>query len=99
MQQKQSFNCIVDLAGIFKRINIHGVKNVIKKNFGQKFKYIYHIDQGTCADRVLYMDCDTDVQYDEEFYKSGCQKYGLSIREKIFFFIDNRNVSGKDIPF
>ena len=45
------------------------------------------------------MDCDTDVQYDEEFYKNGCLKYEENIRNKIFFFIDNRNVTGKDIPF
>jgi len=39
------------------------------------------------------------VQYDEEFYKHLCKTYGASLRNHIFFFVDNRNVIGKDIPF
>ena len=28
-----------------------------------------------------------------------CNTYGESLTEKVFFFVDNRNVIGKDIPF
>ena len=28
-----------------------------------------------------------------------CNTYGQSLTEKVFFFVDNRNVIGKDIPF
>ena len=45
------------------------------------------------------MDSDTDVPFDEEFYMHMCITYGSRLREKIFFFIDNRNVIGKDVPF
>lgn len=42
---------------------------------------------------------DNGVQFDEEFYKNLCNSYGPQLREKIFFFVDNRNVIGKDVPF
>ena len=38
-------------------------------------------------------------QFDEEFYKYLCKTYGAGLRERVFFFVDNRNVIGKDIPF
>jgi hypothetical protein len=28
-----------------------------------------------------------------------CKTYGADLRERVFFFVDNRNVIGKDIPF
>lgn len=28
-----------------------------------------------------------------------CKTYGANLRDKVFFFVDNRNVIGKDIPF
>ena len=45
------------------------------------------------------MNSDNDVQYDEEFYRYLCKTYGASLRDRVFFFVDNRNVIGKDIPF
>jgi len=94
------FNVVVDLCGIFKKTSVYEVKALILKTFGlDRFKYIYHIDQTDGSDRVLYLDCDNDVQFDEEFYKYLCNSYGASLREKVFFFVDNRNVIGKDIPF
>ena len=94
------FNCIVDLCGIFKRSTIHDVRDLIKRNFGStRFQYLYHIDPVTNCDRVLCINSDNDVQYDEEFYRYLCKTYGASLRDRIFFFVDNRNVIGKDIPF
>lgn len=95
-----SFNAIVDLCGIFKRSTIHDVRDLIKKHFGpDRFHYVYHIDQTDSSDRVLSMNSDNDVRYDEEFYKRLCNTYGEGLRDRIFFFVDNRNVIGKDIPF
>ena len=51
------------------------------------------------SDRVLSVNSDNAVQFDEEFYKFLCKKYGAQLRDKVFFFVDNRNVIGKDIPF
>ena len=51
------------------------------------------------SDRVLCVNSNSDVQFDEEFYKFLCKTYGEALRERIFFFIDNRNVIGKDVPF
>jgi len=94
------FNAIVDLCGIFKRSSIHDVRDLIKSHFGpDQFHYIYHIDQADNSDRVLCVNSDNDVQFDEEFYKHMCKTYGQKLRHKIFFFVDNRNVIGKDIPF
>ena len=28
-----------------------------------------------------------------------CKSYGAGLRDKVFFFVDNRNVIGKDVPF
>jgi len=95
-----SFNAIVDLCGIFKQSTIHDVRNLIKKHFGpDRFHYVYHIDQTDSSDRILSMNSDNDVRYDEEFYKRCCTTYGEGLRDRIFFFVDNRNVIGKDIPF
>ena len=94
------FNCLVDLCGIFKKTTVYEVKDLLLKSFGLAcFRYIYHIDQTDGSDRVLYLDSDTDVQFDEEFYKYLCNTYGERLRDKVFFFVDNRNVIGKDIPF
>ncbi len=94
------FNVIVDLCGIFKRSTIHDVRNLLVKHFGQEhFQYIYHIDQVDNSDRILSISSENDVQYNEEFYRNGCKVHGKSLREVTFFFVDNRNVIGKDIPF
>lgn len=93
-------NALVDLCGIFKRSTIHDVRNLILKHFGpDRFKYIYHIDPADNRDRVLYIQSENDAQYDEEFYNHMCNTYDADLRDKIFFFVDNRNVIGKDIPF
>ena len=42
---------------------------------------------------------DADVPYDEEFYNHLCATHGAKLRERVFFFVDNRNVIGKDVPF
>ena len=94
-----NFNVIVDLCGIFKKATVYEVRNLVLEHFGQKqFEYIYHIDQDG-NDRVLDVASSNVVQYDEDFYSMMCSKHGVSLREKIFFFIDNRNVVGKDVPF
>jgi hypothetical protein len=94
------FNVIVDLCGIFKRSSIHEVRDLVLRHFGpDRFHYIYHINQTDASDRVLCLNSDNDVQFDEEFYKFLCKTYGASLRERVFFFVDNRNVIGKDIPF
>jgi hypothetical protein len=99
-QRQHGFNVLVDLCGIFKKISIHEVRDMVREHFGpDRFRYIYHIDQADGTDRVLYLNSDNDVQFDEEFYKYLCKQYGAQLREKVFFFIDNRNVIGKDIPF
>jgi hypothetical protein len=94
------FNVLVDLCGIFKRSSIHQVRDLVLQHFGpDRFHYIYHIDQADSSDRVLCLGSDNDVQFDEEFYKHLCNRYGARLRERVFFFVDNRNVIGKDIPF
>jgi len=96
----QGFNVLVDLCGVFKKTSIYEVRNLVLRHFGpDHFHYIYHIDQTDGSDRVLYVNSENDVQFDEEFYKHLFKKHGAALREKIFFFIDNRNVIGKDIPF
>lgn len=95
-----SFNVVVDLCGIFKRSSIQDVCSCIRKHYGpDRFHYLYHIDQSDNSDRVLCIKTGNDVQYDEEFYKHLCKTYGVNLRNHIFFFVDNRNVIGKDIPF
>lgn len=92
----QGFNALVDLCGVFKRSTIHDVRNLIRKKYGaDRFRYVYHIDQADNSDRVLYMDSDNDVLYDEEFYRYLCNQYGANLRDRVFFFVDNRNVIGK----
>jgi hypothetical protein len=96
------FNVLVDLCGIFKRSSIHQVRDTVKAELGDgadSFQFIYHINQADGGDRVLAMHSDSDVQFDEEFFKHMCKVHGASLRERIFFFVDNRNVIGKDIPF
>ena len=51
------------------------------------------------GDRVLELSSDNDVCFDDEFYNFLCKQHGERLREKVFFFIDNRNVIGKDVPF
>jgi hypothetical protein len=64
------FNVIVDLCGIFKRSSIHDVRDLVLRHYGpDRFHYIYHIDQTDSSDRVLRVNSDNDVQFDEEFYK------------------------------
>ena len=92
----QGFNAIVDLCGVFKRSTIHDVRNLIREHFGSdRFHYVYHIGQADNSDRVLHMNSDNDVLYDEEFYRYLCSQYGAPLRERVFFFVDNRNVIGK----
>ena len=41
--------------------------------FGEKkFSYLYYIDRIYCSDRVISLENDNDIQYDEEFYKILC---------------------------
>ena len=93
------FNALVDLCGIFKRSSIHEIRDLVRHFGPNQFHYIYHIDQVDSSDRVLSLTSDNDVQFDEEFYKNLCDTYGARLRERVFFFVDNRNVIGKDIPF
>jgi len=93
-------NAIVDLCGIFKRSSIQDVCSCIRKLYGpDKFHYLYHIDQSDNSDRVLCIKTGNDIIFDEEFYKRLCKTYGADVPNHIFFFVDNRNVIGKDIPF
>jgi hypothetical protein len=55
--------------------------------------------QADGGDRVLCLDSDNDVPFDEEFYKHLCGQHGALLNTKVFFFVDNRNVIGKDVPF
>ena len=48
---------------------------------------------------MLSTTSDADVPFDEEFYNHMCATHGAALRDKIFFFVDNRNVIGKDVPF
>eukprot|EP01043_Picozoa_sp_COSAG02_P023858 COSAG02_NODE_1285_length_13457_cov_11.145606_9_plen_1761_part_00 len=76
-QEDCGFNVLVDLCGIFKRSSIHDVRDLVLKHFGpERFHYVYHIDQVDSSDRVLSIDSDNDVQFDEEFYKHLCKTYG-----------------------
>jgi hypothetical protein len=52
-----------------------------------------------CSDKITFFDRDNDINYDEEFYRNLCNQYGENINQYIFFFIDNNNVIGKDVPF
>ena len=106
-------NALVDLCGIFKRASIHDIRDLVRHwqqqqqatagggggGVSEGFHYVYHIDQADGSDRVLGVDSDTDVQFDEEFFKYLCATHGAALRERVFFFVDNRNVIGKDIPF
>lgn len=65
------------MAGIFKKISITGVRDILKaQNFKfEKYKYLYHIDQKDGSDRILFLDSDNDVPFDQEFYKTLCKNY------------------------
>jgi len=94
------FNVLVDLSGIFKKTSIEDVREVLRRHSGpQRFRYLYHIDQTDVSDRILCLESDNDVQFDEEFYKYLCNSHEAELRQEVFFFVDNRNVIGKDIPF
>lgn len=94
------FNVLVDLCGVLKRSTVYDVRDMVRSTFGSgRFQYVYHVGQADGADRVLAVNSDIDVQYDEEFYASMCRTYGAGLPDRIFFFIDNRNVIGKDVPF
>lgn len=94
------FNVVVDLCGVFKLTTIYDVKDLVLRHFGPDcFHYIYHIDQTDGSDRMLCIRTNNDVAFDEEFYKHLCRTYGASLSSKIFFFVDNRNYIGKDVPY
>eukprot|EP00928_Gymnodinium_smaydae_P100356 TRINITY_DN9823_c2_g4_i1.p1 TRINITY_DN9823_c2_g4~~TRINITY_DN9823_c2_g4_i1.p1 ORF type:complete len:2328 (+),score=476.05 TRINITY_DN9823_c2_g4_i1:208-6984(+) len=94
------FNALVDLCGIVKKASVYDVRDLLVKYFGaDRFHYIYHISQTDSSDRVLHLESGNDVQFDEEFYNFLCKTYGEALRERVFFFVDNRNVIGKDVPF
>jgi len=92
-------NALVDLCGVFKRSSIYDVRDALRDAGVGAFEYVYHIDQADGGDRVLSMDSDADVAFDEEFYKYLVAAHGAALRGKVFFFVDNRNVVGKDVPF
>jgi len=97
---KAPFNAIVDLCGIFKLSTIEDVRSLVLEHFGPGcFHYIYHIDQSDGSDRMLCIKSKNDVTFDEEFYRDLCKRYGADLRHKIFFFVDNRNYIGKDVPY
>ena len=99
-REGDEFNVLVDLCGVFKKTSIYEVRDLVLQHFGpDRFQYIYHIDQTDESDRIFYLNSDNDVPFDEEFYKYLCKSYDSKLREKVFFFIDNRNVIGKDIPY
>lgn len=92
-------NVIVDLCGIVKKATIHDIRNLLVKHFGNTFAFIYHIDPVSNSDRVLSVASENDQLFDTEFYKHACRAHGKDLRDRIFFFVDNRNVIGRDIPF
>ena len=76
------FNVFVDLCGIFKRSSIHDVRDLVQRLHPGQFKYIYHISPLDSSDRVLGVESDQDVQFDEEFFKFLCATYGDTLRER-----------------
>ena len=96
-----SFNVLVDLCGVFKKTSIHEVRDLVLRSCLARTASTTSTTstRPTAATACSVIDSDSDVQFDEEFYKFLCKAYGAKLREKIFFFIDNRNVIGKDIPF
>ena len=94
------FNVLVDLCGLVKKTSIYAIRDLVLQHLGaDRFHYIYHIDQTDGGDRILHLESENDVQFDEEFYNYLCKTYGRELRERVFFFVDNRNVIGKDVPF
>ena len=39
---------------------------------------------------MLYLTSDNDVQFDEEFYKYLCKRYGARLREKVPRSVEDR---------
>jgi hypothetical protein len=94
------FNVCVDLVGLFKTTTVHDIRTMLLDQFGLNgFHYVYHIDQTDNSDRVLCLETANDSCFDEEWYKFGLKRYGKELPRRVFFFIDNRNVIGKDVPF
>jgi hypothetical protein len=94
-----TLNVMVDLCGIVKKATIHDIRNLLVKHFGDRFAFIYHIDPVDNSDRVLSVASENDQLFDTEFYKHACKAHGKDLPDRIFFFVDNRNVIGRDIPF
>ena len=95
-----AFNVLVDLCGLVKKASVREVRDLVAAHFGAgTFSYVYHISPTDGGDRVLSLTDDSDVVFDEEFYNMMCNAHGAALRDKIFFFVDNRNVIGKDVPF
>lgn len=96
----QGFNVVVDLCGIVKKTSVQAIRDLVLERFGaERFAYLYHINQTDGGDRILHLLSGNDVQFDEEFYNHLCKTHGTALREKVLFFVDNRNVIGKDVPF
>ena len=95
-----AFNVLVDLCGLVKNATVREVRDLVASHFGaHTFSHVYHISPTDGGDRVLSLTDDSDVVFDEEFYNMMCNAHGAAMRDKIFFFVDNRNVIGKDVPF
>jgi len=92
-------NVLVDLCGVFKRSSVRDVRDVLVQECGERFRYVYHVDPTDGGDRILCCKTSTDLPFDEEFYKFLVNEYGSSLPDVVFFFVDNRNVIGKDVPF
>jgi hypothetical protein len=90
-------NVLVDLCGVFKRSSVRDVRDVIVAE--TSYRYVYHVDPTDGGDRILCCSTSTDVPFDEEFYKYLVTEYQERLPEVVFFFVDNRNVIGKDVPF
>jgi hypothetical protein len=43
----------------------------------------------------MCIETENDVCFDEEFFNYAVKKYGKELMNRVFFFVDNRNVIGK----
>ena len=77
--------------------SVRDVRDVIVAE--TSYRYVYHVDPTDGGDRILCCSTSTDVPFDEEFYKYLVTEYQERLPEVVFFFVDNRNVIGKDVPF
>ena len=68
------FNVLVDLCGIFKKASSR-VRDVVLATLARGASYLYHIDQSDGGTGAL-LESDSDVQFDEEFYKYLCKAHG-----------------------